>query len=81
VDALTKLMDDLMVQARAAVASGADNEEALRAAVDFSAHDAAIAGDDPMRAFLFDIWFKKPIIESAFIEATGGTVKQPTTTP
>jgi glyoxylase-like metal-dependent hydrolase (beta-lactamase superfamily II) len=75
-DVLTALMDDISKQGRAAVAGGADSEEALREAVDFSVHDKAIAGGDPLLQLLFRQWFSEPIIESVFIEATGGTVSQ-----
>jgi len=76
VDDLIAVMDDISRQGAAAVAAGVDSEEAMREAVDFADHDDAIAGDDPLHRFLFDRWFKQPIIESVYIEATGGTVTQ-----
>jgi len=76
VDALIALMDDISEQGRAAVAAGVDSEEALREAVEFSVHAKAIAGGDPLLQFLFGRWFSEPIIESVYIEATGGTVTQ-----
>lgn len=76
VDALIALMDDISAQGRAAVAAGVDSEEAMREAVDFSAHEKAIAGNNPLYRFLFNTWFRQPIIESVFVEATGGTVSQ-----
>ena len=76
VDALIALMDDISEQGRAAVAAGVDSEDALREAVDFSVHDKAIAGDDPLLQLLFGQWFSEPIIESVYVEATGGTVSQ-----
>jgi len=75
-DTLTALMDDISEQGRAAVAAGADSEDALREAVDFSVHDKGIAGGDPLLQLLFAQWFSEPIIESVYIEATGGTVNQ-----
>jgi glyoxylase-like metal-dependent hydrolase (beta-lactamase superfamily II) len=76
VDTLINLMDDISEQGRAAIAGGVDSEEALRETVDFSTHVKAIAGDNPLYQFLFDMWFGQPIIESVFIEANGGTVQQ-----
>ena len=76
VDALIALMEDISEQGRAAVAAGADSEDAMREAVDFSAHERAIVGGDPLLQFLFERWFSEPIIESVYIEATGGTVSQ-----
>jgi len=76
VDKLIRLMDDISAQGRAAIANGAGSEDELRAAIDFSVHEAAIAGKDPLLRFLFNLWFEKPIIRSVFIESTGGTVQQ-----
>jgi glyoxylase-like metal-dependent hydrolase (beta-lactamase superfamily II) len=76
VDTLIALMDDISEQGRIAIAGGVDSEEGMREAVDFSDHDKAIAGGDPLLQFLFDRWFTEPIIKSIFIEATGGTVSQ-----
>jgi glyoxylase-like metal-dependent hydrolase (beta-lactamase superfamily II) len=76
VDALIALMDDISEQGRAAVAAGVDSEEAVHEAIDFAVHDKAIAGGDPLLQYLFDMWFRQPIIESIYIEATGGTVSQ-----
>jgi glyoxylase-like metal-dependent hydrolase (beta-lactamase superfamily II) len=76
VDDLIALMDNISSQGVAAVAAGVDSEEAMREAIDFADHDEAIAGDDRLYRFLFDRWFKQPIIESVFTEATGGTVTQ-----
>jgi glyoxylase-like metal-dependent hydrolase (beta-lactamase superfamily II) len=76
VDALIALMDDISEQGRAAVAAGVDSEDAMRVAVDFSVHEKTIADDNPLYRYLFDMWFRQPIIESVYIEATGGTVSQ-----
>jgi glyoxylase-like metal-dependent hydrolase (beta-lactamase superfamily II) len=76
VDKLIALMEDISKQGRAAVAAGIDSEDSLRKAVDFSVHDKAITGGDPLLQFLFDRWFRQPIIESVFIEAMGGEVSQ-----
>ena len=76
VDALIALMDGISEQGRTAVAAGVDNEDAMRSAIDFSRYDDAIAGDDPLLKFLFERWFKQPIIKSVLIEASGGAVSQ-----
>jgi glyoxylase-like metal-dependent hydrolase (beta-lactamase superfamily II) len=76
VNALIAVMDGISEQGRAAVARGVASEDAMREAVDFSVHEDAIAGEDPLLRFLFNRWFKQPIIESVYIEATGGTVTQ-----
>lgn len=76
VDGLIALMDGISEQGRTAVAAGVDNEDAMRAAIDFSRYDDAIAGEDPLLKFLFERWFKQPIIKSVLIEASGGTVSQ-----
>lgn len=76
IDTLAAMFRDLMVQSKAAIKGGASNAEELEAAIDFSKHEQAIAGDDPLFQYLFDIWFKTPIAVSAFLEATGATVSQ-----
>lgn len=70
VSALIELMESVAEQTCAAVAAGTDDVEALREAVDFSAFDEPIAGVDPLRLHLFDIWFKRPIVEAALEEVT-----------
>lgn len=75
-DKLINLFRDLTTQTEAAVAAGADSVDAVREAVDFSAHDAAIAGDDPLFRHLFNIWFKNPILDSAYKEAKGLPIPQ-----
>jgi glyoxylase-like metal-dependent hydrolase (beta-lactamase superfamily II) len=76
VDALIGLMDDISNQGQVAVSTGIDSVEAMHEAVDFSAHDAVFAGDDPLLQLIFRLWFKQPIIESINIEANGGSVSQ-----
>ena len=76
VDTLIALMDDISAQGKAAVENGADSEDAVREAVDFSRHELAITGNDPLLAHLFNQWFKQPIIKSVYTEATGGKVSQ-----
>ena len=76
IDALIALMDDISEQGRTVVAAGVDSEEAMLEALDFSVHDKAIAGGDPLLQFLFHRWFREPIIESIYLEATGDTVSQ-----
>jgi len=63
-------------QSGVAIAAGVDSEEAMYKTVDLLAYENAIAGSDPLLKFLFNNWFKQPIIKSVFIEASGGTVKQ-----
>lgn len=70
VSALIELMESVAEQTCAAVAAGTDDVEALREVVDLSAFDERIAGADPLRLHLFDIWFKRPIVEAAFEEVT-----------
>ncbi len=75
-DTLIHLFRDLSDQADAAVKSGADSPEAVKAAIDFSKHEAAITGGDPLFMNLFDLWFKTPISDSAFKAAKGQPILQ-----
>jgi glyoxylase-like metal-dependent hydrolase (beta-lactamase superfamily II) len=72
--AIKKLDYDILVPGHGA--AGVDSEDAMRQAVDFSVHERTIAGDNALHQFLFEMWFRQPIIESVYIEATGGTVRQ-----
>ena len=76
IDALAVLMRDLTAQAKIAVAEGASSAEEVKAAIDWSAHDQAITGGDPLLSYLFDKWFKTPISVSAFKEAKGEPIPQ-----
>lgn len=67
---LIELMESVSEQTCAALAAGVGDVEELRELVDFSEFDERIAGEDPLRRHLFDIWFKQPILESAYTEAT-----------
>lgn len=75
-DKLINLFRDLTSQTEAAVAAGAMTVEDLKKTVDFSEHDVAIAGSDPLFQRLFEIWFKKPILDSALKQAKGEAVPQ-----
>lgn len=67
---LIELMESVSEQTCAALEAGVDDVEGVRELVDFSEFDERIAGEDPLRRHLFDIWFKQPILESAYTEAT-----------
>jgi glyoxylase-like metal-dependent hydrolase (beta-lactamase superfamily II) len=73
---LTHLFRDLTKQTQKAVAEGATTTEALAEKVDFTAHDKAIAVDNPLYARIFQNWFKTPILESALKEALGEPISQ-----
>lgn len=67
---LIELMESVSEQTCAALEAGVDDVEGVRELVDFSEFDERIAGEGPLRRHLFDIWFKQPILESAYTEAT-----------
>ncbi|NVJ97321.1 MAG: MBL fold metallo-hydrolase [Alphaproteobacteria bacterium] len=76
VDTLAAMFRDITAQAKAAVEGGADSAEAVQAAIDFSKHEQAIAGDDPLFRDLFNVWFKTPISVSAYKDAKGLPIPQ-----
>ena len=45
--------------------------EETRAAMDWSAVEPRFTGGDPLLAFLFNIWFKTPIVEAQHNLSTG----------
>jgi hypothetical protein len=49
---------------------------ATRKAVDLSAFERRIAGEDKTRQLLFDAWWKQPIVRSAWLEARGEPIVQ-----
>lgn len=73
---LAEMMDSISDQAERAAARGADSVEALGEQIDFSDFEARIAGEDPLLRHLFDIWFKTPISQSLFRQATGAPISQ-----
>lgn len=72
---LQEMLVSVREQAAAAVAKGLDLE-ATRAAIDLSAYERRIAGDDPARQRLFKAWWFDPITRSAWLEARGDPIRQ-----
>lgn len=70
VQTLMDLLASLSQQTEAAVAAGADSADALQEQVDFREFDQRLAGDDPLLQHLFLIWFKRPILQAAYKQAT-----------
>jgi glyoxylase-like metal-dependent hydrolase (beta-lactamase superfamily II) len=74
-----RLVQDMLREVRKQVAvcvkQGMDLE-ATRKAVDLSAFEKKIAGDDKTRQMLFDAWWKQPIVRSAWLEARGEPIVQ-----
>jgi cyclase len=69
-DLLAETMDLVAAQVDAQVKAGKTLEE-TRAAMDWSPVEPRFTGGDPMLAFLFNIWFKTPIIEAQFNLSSG----------
>jgi len=69
-DLLAETMDLVVKQVDPRVAEGKDLEE-IRAAFDWSPVEEPFTGGDAMRARLFELWFKTPIVEAEYNEATG----------
>lgn len=68
VSQLAGLMDDVARQAKTAIEGGAEDGEAVFELIDWSSHDAAFAGEDPLLQRLFEVWFKRPISLAAYNE-------------
>lgn len=71
VQTLMDLIASLSQQTEEAVAAGADSVDALQVQVDFHEFDRRLAGGDPLLQHLFLIWFKRPILQAAYEQATG----------
>jgi glyoxylase-like metal-dependent hydrolase (beta-lactamase superfamily II) len=69
-DLLAETMDLVVKQVDPRVAEGKGLEE-IRAAFDWSPVQERFTGGDAMRARLFELWFKTPIVEAEYNEATG----------
>ena len=69
-DLLAETMDLVAAQVGAQVKAGKTLEE-TRAAMDWSPVEPRFTGGDPMLAFLFNIWFKTPIVEAQFNLSSG----------
>jgi glyoxylase-like metal-dependent hydrolase (beta-lactamase superfamily II) len=68
---LASLLDDVAAQAEAGKSAPADTPPAF----DFTAHEAAFTGGDPVKARLFDMFFKEPIVSASLNEARGESDK------
>jgi glyoxylase-like metal-dependent hydrolase (beta-lactamase superfamily II) len=69
-DLLAETMDLVATQVDAAVKAGKSLEE-TRAAMDWSPVEKRFTGDDGMLPFLFNIWFKTPIVEAQYNLSSG----------
>lgn len=69
-DLLAETMDLVAAQVGAQVKAGKTLDEA-RAAMDWSSVEPRFTNGDPMLAFLFNIWFKTPIVEAQYNVSTG----------
>ena len=69
-DLLAETMDLVASQVDAQARAGKSLEE-TRAAMDWSAVEPRFTGGDPLLAFLFNIWFKTPIVEAQHNLSTG----------
>jgi glyoxylase-like metal-dependent hydrolase (beta-lactamase superfamily II) len=69
------MLASVRAQAAKSVAAGLDLD-ATRAAMDLSAWEKQIAGDDPLRKQLFKAWWRDPITRSAWLEAQGQPIVQ-----
>jgi hypothetical protein len=63
-------MELVAAQVDAQVKAGKSLEE-TRAAMDWSPVEQRFTGGDSMLAFLFNIWFKTPIVEAQFNLSSG----------
>ncbi len=70
VDLLAETMDLVADQVDAAVKSGKSLDE-TRAAMDWTPVEKRFVGDDSMLAFLFNLWFKTPIVEAQYNLSSG----------
>jgi len=70
IDLLAETMDLVATQVEALVKQGKSLEE-VRAGMDWSSVEKRFTGDDGMLAFLFNIWFKTPIVEAQYNLSTG----------
>lgn len=69
-DLLAETMDLVADQVDAAVEAGKTLDEA-RAAMDWSPVEKRFTGEDGMLPFLFNIWFKTPIVEAQYNLSSG----------
>lgn len=69
-DLLAETMDLVVKQVDPMAAEGKSLGE-IRAAFDWSPVEARFTGGDAMKARLFELWFKTPIVEAEYNEATG----------
>jgi len=69
-DLLAETMDLVAAQVDAQVKAGKTLDE-VRAAMDWSSVEPRFTKGDSMLAFLFNIWFKTPIVEAEYNVATG----------
>ncbi|HWN06890.1 MAG TPA: MBL fold metallo-hydrolase [Steroidobacteraceae bacterium] len=70
VDLLAETMDLVADQVDAAVKAGKSLDEA-RTAMDWTSVEKRFVGDDSMLAFLFNLWFKTPIVEAQYNLSSG----------
>jgi cyclase len=70
VDLLAETMDLVADQVDAAVKAGKSLDE-TRAAIDWTPVEKRFVGDDGMLAFLFNLWFKTPIVEAQYNLSSG----------
>jgi glyoxylase-like metal-dependent hydrolase (beta-lactamase superfamily II) len=69
-DLLAETMDLVATQVDAAARAGKSLEE-TRAAMDWSPVERRFTGEDELLPFLFNIWFKTPIVEAQYNLSTG----------
>ena len=69
-DLLAETMDLVASQVDAAVKAGKSLDE-TRAVMDWSPVEKRFTGDDGMLPFLFNIWFKTPIVEAQYNLSSG----------
>lgn len=74
-DRLSVLIADVRAQVGAAAAAGLTLEQ-TRQRVDFSAQRQIFAGDDGWRRIIFNYYWVEPIVESAYLEASGEPILQ-----
>ena len=70
IDLLAETMDLIATQVEAQAKAGKTLDE-VRAAMDWSSVEARFTGGDAMLAFLFNVWFKTPIVEAQYNLSTG----------
>jgi len=69
-DLLAESMDLVATQVDAAAKAGKSLDE-TRAAMDWSSVEKRFTGDDGMLTFLFNLWFKTPIVEAQYNLSNG----------